>query len=125
MKSGPSSYFARLTRSAATRLGNTTQPLPARSLSACPCCHQPIQTTASQCAHCHAEKHYGPVRRESLICSLCGLALVLSLTRLLFPQLFAPFSLWVIPLMLAGLAAGFIFAQFRFAGDRWLHLNKG
>lgn len=121
MRSGP---FSRLTRTAATRLDNVTHALPQRSLSACPCCHQPIQNTASLCPHCQAEKHYGPVKRESLICALCGLALILGLTRLLFPQLFAPFSLWVIPLMLAGLAAGFIFAQFRFAGDRWLRPNK-
>lgn len=119
------SPFARLTRSAATRLDNATHALPRRSLSACPCCHQPIQTTASHCSHCHAEKHYGPVRRENLTCSLCGLALILGLTRLLFPQLFAPFSFWVIPLMLGGLVTGFIFAQFRFAGDRWLRLNRG
>ena len=123
MKPGPSP-FARLTRTAATRLDHTPQALPSRSLSACPCCCQPMQSTASLCPHCRAEKHYGPVRRENLICSLCGLALILGLTRLLFPQLFAPFSLWVIPLMLAGLVAGFIFAQFRFAGDRWLHLRK-
>ncbi len=121
MKPGP---LPRLTRSAATRLDSTPQSLPPRSMSACPCCHQPLQNTASVCPHCRAEKHYGPVKREVLLSSLCGLALVLGLTRLLFPQLFAPFSPWLILLMLAGLAVGFIFAQFRFARDRWLHLHK-
>lgn len=113
-----------LPRTSATRLHNTTQTLPPRKLAPCPCCHEPLQNTALHCAHCGAEKHYGPRVHELIIYALSGLALCLALIFLLTPQSFSTASIWLYPLLGSGLTAGFLLAQFRFSGERWIQRKK-
>ncbi|WP_240149049.1 MULTISPECIES: hypothetical protein [Asaia] len=81
----------------------------------CPVCRGKMQRTDEECPNCHAQRHFGPTRRETVVSTLIGLIAAPALSLLLIRP-----SGWTFAFAVAGLLAGFFVAHSRHTGDRWL-----
>ncbi|GEL01316.1 hypothetical protein SSA02_04790 [Swaminathania salitolerans] len=81
----------------------------------CPVCRQKMQRTDEECPHCHAQRHFGPTRNETLTSTAIGLVATPALSLLL-----VSLSLWTLAFAITGTLAGFFVAHSRHSGDRWL-----
>ncbi|WP_233582126.1 MULTISPECIES: hypothetical protein [unclassified Asaia] len=85
------------------------------SVVLCPACRGKMQRTDEQCPHCHAERHFGPTRKETLVSTMIGVVAAPALSLLLIRP-----SFWTGAFAVVGLLAGFFVAHSRHSGDRWL-----
>ncbi|WP_438382968.1 hypothetical protein ABHV46_04250 [Asaia sp. BMEF1] len=81
----------------------------------CPVCRGKMQRTDEECPNCHAVRHFGPTRRETILSVLIGVVSAPALSLLIIRP-----SFWTAVIAVAGLLAGFYVAHSRHTSDRWL-----